>query len=83
VTGIAGFSIETSGSGPDALLLHGGPAMGDYLAELAALLDGTVTSHRYTQRGVTPAPLEGPFTVDRHVPTPSPSWTAWNSTGRS
>jgi pimeloyl-ACP methyl ester carboxylesterase len=61
------FAVTTSGAGPDALFLHGGPELSDYLGDLAGLLDGTVTSYRYTQRGVPPAPLDGPFTVAQHV----------------
>jgi pimeloyl-ACP methyl ester carboxylesterase len=61
------FQVSSTGSGPDALLLHGGPELNDYLGDLAELLDVTLTSHRYTQRGVPPAPLAGPFTVAQHV----------------
>jgi proline iminopeptidase len=61
------FTVTIAGTGPEALFLHGGPELSDYLGDLAGLLEDTVTSHRYTQRGVPPAPLDGPFTVARHV----------------
>jgi proline iminopeptidase len=61
------FEVTTQGAGPDAVFLHGGPEMSDYLEDLAELLAPVVRSHRYTQRGVAPAPPDGPFTVAQHV----------------
>jgi pimeloyl-ACP methyl ester carboxylesterase len=61
------FQVSSAGCGPDALFLHGGPELNDYLDDLAELLADTLTSHRYTQRGVPPAPLDGPFTVAQHI----------------
>jgi pimeloyl-ACP methyl ester carboxylesterase len=66
-TAAGDFEVTSHGSGPDALFLHGGPELSDYLEDLADLLAPVVRSHRYTQRGVAPAPLEGPFTVAQHV----------------
>jgi proline iminopeptidase len=59
--------VQRSGTGPIALFLHGGPGMDDYLADLAELLDDRLEAIRYTQRGVPPGPVEGPFTVAQHV----------------
>ena len=61
------LSGHRGGSGPPALLLHGGPAFPDYTEGLAAELDGLLTTIRYTQRGVTPSPGEGPYAIERHM----------------
>lgn len=55
------------GSGPRALLLHGGPGLSDYLADLAAELSEVVTVARYQQRGLAPSVVEGDRTVEGHV----------------
>jgi pimeloyl-ACP methyl ester carboxylesterase len=55
------------GSGPPALLLHGGPGLSDYLADLAAELSPVLTVARYQQRGLTPSVEEGDRTVEGHV----------------
>jgi pimeloyl-ACP methyl ester carboxylesterase len=55
------------GSGPPALLLHGGAAVPDYLDGLAEELAGTFTTYRYTQRGTPPSGGEPPFTVEAHM----------------
>jgi pimeloyl-ACP methyl ester carboxylesterase len=55
-----------SGSGPALLLLHGGPAMSDYMDLLAPELDGW-QAIRYQQRGLAPSAQDGPFTVEQHV----------------
>ena len=55
------------GEGPPVLLLHGGPGMSDYLADLAAELAPVVTVARYQQRGLKPSVVEGDRTVDGHV----------------
>lgn len=55
------------GSGPPALLLHGGPGLSDYLAELAVELSGVMTVARYQQRGLAPSVAEGDRSVDGHV----------------
>jgi proline iminopeptidase len=59
--------VTVTGEGPPALLLHGGPGLSDFLEPLALLLARDVTTYRYTQRGVPPAPTDGPFTVAQHV----------------
>ena len=56
-----------SGSGPPALLLHGGPGLSDYLADLAAELSPVMTIARYQQRGLAPSVVEGDRTVEGHV----------------
>ncbi|HWQ00891.1 MAG TPA: alpha/beta hydrolase [Gaiellaceae bacterium] len=55
------------GSGPPALLLHGGAAVPDYLDGLANELGGRFTTYRYTQRGTPPSEGGPPFTVEQHM----------------
>jgi pimeloyl-ACP methyl ester carboxylesterase len=57
---------HVSGSGPALLLLHGGPALSDYMDLLYPETDGW-RCVRYQQRGLTPSAVSGPFTVQRHV----------------
>ena len=55
------------GSGPPALLLHGGPGLSDYLADLSAELSEVATVARYQQRGLAPSVVEGDRTVEGHI----------------
>ena len=55
-----------SGSGRPLLVLHGGPGVNDYSEWFAEELAGWNTL-RYTQRGVAPSVVAGPFTIERHV----------------
>ena len=55
------------GNGPNALLLHGGPGLSDYLADLAGELAGAMTVARYQQRGLLPSATDGDRTVEGHV----------------
>jgi pimeloyl-ACP methyl ester carboxylesterase len=66
---VPGGEIEgwVRGSGPPALLLHGGPGLSDYLADLAAELSPVMTIARYQQRGLAPSVLDGDRTVQGHV----------------
>jgi proline iminopeptidase len=58
----------TSGTGPPVVCLHGGPGLWDYLASLAALLDGTFTVIRFDQRGCGRSTADGgPFTIEQAV----------------
>jgi proline iminopeptidase len=57
---------HVSGSGAPLLLLHGGPALSDYMDMLYPETGGWRTV-RYQQRGLTPSAVSGPFTVERHV----------------
>lgn len=57
---------HVSGSGQALLLLHGGPALTDYMDMLYPEADGW-HAVRYQQRGLTPSAVSGPFTVERHV----------------
>jgi proline iminopeptidase len=52
---------------PNALLLHGGPGMSEYLDSLAKELDGLVTTARYQQRGLSPSVVSGDKTVEGGV----------------
>jgi pimeloyl-ACP methyl ester carboxylesterase len=55
------------GTGPPALLLHGGPALPDYTGGCAASLDGLFSTIRYTQRGTPPSDDWPPYTVESHA----------------
>jgi len=55
------------GSGPPALVLHGGPGLSDYTEGLAAELAPIFDTIRYQQRGLAPSTIEGSITVDAHV----------------
>ncbi len=57
---------HVSGSGAPLLLLHGGPALSDYMDMLYPEADGW-RCVRYQQRGLVPSAVSGPFTVERHV----------------
>jgi pimeloyl-ACP methyl ester carboxylesterase len=57
---------HVSGSGAPLLLLHGGPAMTDYMDMLYPETQGW-RAVRYQQRGLTPSAVSGPFSVGRHV----------------
>jgi proline iminopeptidase len=54
------------GAGAPLLLLHGGPALSDYMGLLYPEAEGW-RSVRYQQRGLAPSATTGPFTVERHV----------------
>jgi proline iminopeptidase len=56
-----------AGSGPPALILHGGPGLSDYTTTLADELVEDFTVYRYQQRGLAPSTTDGPFTVETHV----------------
>jgi pimeloyl-ACP methyl ester carboxylesterase len=53
------------------LLLHGGPGLSEYTAELGDLLADALgnewTVSRFQQRGLAPSTTDGPFTVEQHV----------------
>lgn len=60
------------GDGPLlALVLHGGPGLTDYTAEMAEEIlragDGLLRVARFQQRGVEPSTPNGPFTIDGAV----------------
>jgi pimeloyl-ACP methyl ester carboxylesterase len=65
------FSATVAGDGPPLLCLHGGPGLSDYLPspDLIGLGDETAGWRRisYTQRGLSPSPTDGPFTLAQHV----------------
>jgi proline iminopeptidase len=56
-----------AGTGPPALVVHGGPGLTDYTEGLAAELDGIYQCLRYQQRGNAPSDAPGPFSVDGFV----------------
>jgi proline iminopeptidase len=53
--------------GAPALLLHGGPAIPDYLGPCALELEGLFATLRYTQRGVRPSTVGGPYSIESHM----------------
>jgi pimeloyl-ACP methyl ester carboxylesterase len=55
------------GTGAPALLLHGGAAVPDYMAECAVALDGLFATIRYTQRGTPPSAAGPPYTIESHA----------------
>ena len=64
---LVGWVQDGSPSAPNALLLHGGPGLSEYLDTLVAELDGLVTTARYQQRGLAPSSESGDQSVDGHV----------------
>jgi len=63
---IVGSVQGVQGTGTPLLLLHGGPAMSDYMEMLGPELAGW-RAVKYQQRGLAPSAVGGPFTVERHV----------------
>jgi pimeloyl-ACP methyl ester carboxylesterase len=57
---------HAGGAGAPLLLLHGGPALTDYMDLLSPEVTGW-RAIRYQQRCLSPSATEGPFTVERHV----------------
>ena len=53
--------------GAPALLLHGGPAIPDYMGPCALELEGVFATLRYTQRGVRPSTVGGPYSIESHM----------------
>ena len=85
------FAVETdggriagwrAGSGPPALVLHGGPGLSDITEELAAELADRFSTIRYQQRGLAPSTVEGPHTVDQNVADALAVLDGLGSTGR-
>lgn len=50
-----------------AVLLHGGPGLGDLLESLAELLRDDFTTIRFQQRGLPPTTVGEPYTVEANV----------------
>jgi pimeloyl-ACP methyl ester carboxylesterase len=57
---------HVGGAGAPLLLLHGGPALSDYMDILGAEVTGW-RAIRYQQRGLSPSATDGPLTVQQHV----------------
>ena len=57
---------HAGGAGAPLLLLHGGPALTDYMEILGPEVTGW-RAIRYQQRSLSPSATGGPFTVERHV----------------
>jgi proline iminopeptidase len=53
--------------GAPALLLHGGPAIPDYMGPCALELEGLFATIRYTQRGVPPSTVGPPYSIESHM----------------
>ena len=56
-----------SGSGRPALMLHGGPGVGDSHEGLAEEIDGLYECVRYQQRGLSPSDAPGPYTMEIYI----------------
>jgi proline iminopeptidase len=64
---LVGWVNDGPPSAAEALLLHGGPGLSEYLDTLVAELDGLVSTARYQQRGLAPSSESGDQSVDGHV----------------
>jgi len=58
---------EIAPNRPGVAFLHGGPGMWDYLAPLATLFDGVMSTHRYDQRGCGRSSPNGDYRIERFV----------------
>jgi len=67
----------TTGTGPPAVLCHGGPGLWDTLGPVAAMIDDLVTVHRYDQRGCGRSGRERPWTGDAFVDDLDALRAAW------
>ena len=59
--------MHYAGEGVPIVLLHGGPGMGNYLGELASLLNVEHPVVSYDQRGCGQSTCDGSFSIDDHV----------------
>jgi proline iminopeptidase len=59
--------VESGGSGPGLILLHGGPGLWDYLGTVAASVEDVCTVVRYDQRGGGRSDHVGPYSLERFV----------------
>jgi len=64
---LVGWLREADGAKGNALLLHGGPGLSEYLSTLADELDGLTTTARYQQRGLAPSAVAGDASIEGHI----------------
>jgi pimeloyl-ACP methyl ester carboxylesterase len=64
---LVGWVRDSPRSKANALLLHGGPGLSEYLAPLADELDDLLTTARYQQRGLAPSTIDGDASVEGQV----------------
>ena len=64
---LVGWLREADGAQGNALLLHGGPGLSEYLSTLSDELDGGLTTARYQQRGLAPSAIAGGASIEGHV----------------
>jgi proline iminopeptidase len=58
---------DQAGHGPPLVLCHGGPGLWDYLDDVAGLLNDTVCTIRWDQRGCGRSQRRGPYTIGRFL----------------
>ncbi|MEU5686070.1 alpha/beta fold hydrolase [Streptomyces venezuelae] len=64
---------------PPVVLLHGGPGLPDYLADVAAMVADLAPVYRYDQRGTGRSPWQGRHTLARHVDDLGELLDAWGA----
>ncbi len=60
------------------VLLHGGPGLPDYLADIALMVADLAPVYRYDQRGTGRSPWQGAHSFARHVDDLAELLDAWN-----
>ncbi|MEV0532936.1 alpha/beta hydrolase [Kitasatospora sp. NPDC050463] len=63
---------------PPVVMLHGGPGLPDYLADVAAMVGDLAPVYRYDQRGTGRSPWRGRHSLARHVDDLAELLDAWD-----
>lgn len=64
---------------PPVVMLHGGPGLPDYLADVAPMVADLAPVHRYDQRGTGESRWQGPHSLARHVEDLAELLDAWGA----